>query len=158
MSLAQAVRAIVVLVAVLFGAPANALAHAGHEHASLSPVATSLLSDAWQPVGSTGGRQLVVSSIVDASRTPNFAPLAIDTSLAVSAVSKSPSDQTRCPPGACCCQGASSCGMGGHCCASTASSSEKWFGDLSNHVRYHLARLGWAYPEMIFGLDRPPKA
>lgn len=157
MSLVQAVRAIVVLVAVLFGAPSNALAHAGHEHASLSPVTASLSTKALRADTSSFDS---ITFLADPTQSVPKLFLPVHTTgvrAVVSAGFQSQSGTTACAPGACCCQGASSCGMGGHCCASLFSSSEKWFGDLTNHVRYHLARLGWTYPEMIFGLDRPPK-
>lgn len=138
------------MVAVLVGTAASAFAHAGHSHAqhaaaiTESPTATTIASSS-EPV---------------AAMIANSGDTRVDKTLSGDASAKANShpDGPPCTPGACCCQGASMCGIGGHCCASMMPESMHWTRDSRDHMRYHLARLGWIYPDIYFGLDRPPKA
>ena len=152
MSLRQAIKGLIVLVAVVFGTSINAFAHAGHEHA---PSANA----AW--IASANADEVAPQANLDEAGKQALTSLAkTNGSQSTGHKLQSASFRTNgatCPPGACCCQGASSCGMGGHCCASMPSTAS-WMNDLSNHMRYHLARLGWVYPDIVTGLDRPPKA
>lgn len=147
MRLWQAVQALVVLVAVFIGAPDLAFAHAGHAHQSYLQTNTTAPT-ASAALGSQQSKQ--VSQVQRVDRDLKTA--AADAVQNVSSDSSIP-----CMPGVCCCQGASHCGTGGHCCASMPQMGA-WFPDFSDHMRFHLARLGWTYPELLFGLDRPPKA
>ena len=152
MSLSQAIKGLIVVVAVVFGTSANAYAHAGHEHAQAANDTwiTTANADAVSPQANLdeAGKHAVTSL----AKTIG----SVSTGYSVQSASFR-TDGATCPPGACCCRGASSCGMGGHCCASMPSTAS-WMNDLSNHMRYHLARLGWVYPDIVTGLDRPPKA
>ena len=133
MSLKQAIKGLIVVIAVIFGITSNAFAHAGHAHKQ-SPPSADLLSAAWVKVTP---QSVIISGVV-------ARPSSI---LSDEPVTSGPSIQTAafhsgvaiCLPGACCCQGASSCGMGGHCCASMMPDHAMWTSDLSNHMRYHLA-------------------
>lgn len=140
------------MVAVMFGAT-NAFAHAGHVHTQ-SPASAS--------VNAAATLTTVTPHITEIS-----AALARPSSnrldgpgTYIQSMQSAPfhSDVAVCLPGACCCQGASSCGMGGNCCTSMMPDHVLWTTDLSNQMRYHQARLGWVYPDIVIGLDRPPKA
>jgi hypothetical protein len=152
-SLTKAIKGLIVVVAVMFGASSNAFAHAGHADAQ-PPASAIVASPAWvkvtpQSVVEISGvvaRPSSIQSDEPVSSGPCIQTAAFHSGVAV------------CPPGACCCQGASSCGMGGHCCTSLMHDHANWTSDLSDHMRYHLARLGWVYPDIVIGLDRPPKA
>lgn len=153
MSLWQAIKGLIVVVAVMFGTTSNAFAHAGHAHGQLSAT-PSLMSAALVTV--TPKTFTDVSSVVALPLSAALdQPMTSGESFQAAAFH---SGVAACPPGACCCQGASSCGMGGHCCASMMPDHANWTSDLSDHMRHHLARIGWVYPDIVLGLDRPPKA
>ncbi len=152
MSLRQAIKGLIVVVAVMFGTAASAFAHAGHAHAQMSTgssvESTGFASAVQQAVEKISG------AVAQPSSTNSNVPIGAGQSVQSAAFH---SGVSVCPPGACCCQGASSCSMGGHCCSMMPDPAQ-WPNDLSNHMRYHLARLGWVYPDVVIGLDRPPKA
>jgi hypothetical protein len=151
----RVLEGLIVVVALFVGTTASAFAHAGHSHAQPASVAMPA------SVISTTTPTTVVQKSSDV--IPLFAtlggaradmahpgdPLAIGTQRP---------ENAPCTPGTCGCQGASMCGTGGHCCASMMPESMHWAPDYRDHMRYHLARLGWVYPDVVFGLDRPPKA
>lgn len=153
MSLWQAIKGLIVVVAVMFGTTSNAFAHAGHAHAQSSSnptfISAALVASPMKAVtemSAVVARLLSIALDQPTTSSPSMQAAAYHSGIAA------------CPPGACCCQGASSCGMGGHCCASMMPDHANWTSDLSDHMRYHLARLGWVYPDIVIGLDRPPKA
>lgn len=153
MSLWQAIKGLIVVVAVMFGTTSTAFAHAGHAHGQLSAtpslmsaVLVTVTPKTFTDVSAVEARPL--SAALDQRMTSGQSIQAASFHSGVAG----------CPPGACCCQGASSCGMGGHCCVSMMPDSANWTSDLSDHLRYHLARLGGVYPDIVIGLDRPPKA
>jgi hypothetical protein len=151
-SLRLVAQGLLVVVAILFGTAANAFAHAGHADALEN--ATVAISDRViaPPTGVGAAGDYVAHSLA------KYANSAGDYDQSAHSLPQ-PENEAACMPGACCCQGASSCGMGGHCCASMMSSeSIGWAQDFSNHMRFHLARLGSVFPDIVFGLDRPPKA
>lgn len=152
MSLRLAFKGLIVVVAVMFGTMASAFAHEGHAHAQMSPASIAVTTS-----GTTATPPAAAQISATTSKLPSSnsrAPIDSDQS---AKPAPSHSDGAICTAGSCCCQGASSCGMGGHCCASMMPEQSDWTRDLSNHMRYHLARLGWIYPNIIIGLDRPPK-
>lgn len=153
MSLWQAFKGLIVVVAVMFGTTSTAFAHAGHAHAqsSATPTVISAALVTVMPKTFAGISAVVARPSFSALDQPMTSGQFIQAAAFHSGVKG-------CPPGACCCQGASSCGMGGHCCSSMMPDHTNWTSDLSNHTRYHLARLGWVYPDIVIGLDRPPKA
>lgn len=152
MRLSQAIKGLIVVVAVIFGTAASASAHAGHDHAQLSATYTLESSRLASAASQAGGKYsgVTVRRISTKVNAPAGAGQSVQT------VSNR-SGGAACAPGACCCQGASSCGMGGHCPSMLPDTSD-WINDLSHHKRYHLARMGWVYPDITTGLDRPPKA
>lgn len=152
MNLRLAIKGLIVVVAVMFGTAANAFAHTGHVHAQMtvaSAVATASSAATTLPAGAQ-----ISATIPKFSFSKSRAPVDSDQSAKPAPLHTS---GAICTSGACCCQGASSCGMSGHCCASMMPGQSDWTHDLSNHMRYHLARLGWVYPDIVIGLDRPPK-
>lgn len=153
MGLRQAIKALIIVVAVIFGITSNAFAHAGHTHAQ-SPTAANVATPAWVTV-SPGSFAEISGVVAGPSSIQSDEPMTSGQYIQSAAFH---SGVAVCPPGACCCQGASSCGMGGHCCTSLMPDHTNWTSDLSDHMRYHLARLGWVYPDIVIGLDRPPKA
>jgi hypothetical protein len=157
-SLFRAIAALAVLVAIIFGGPANAHAHAGHVHASVPSIETARLL---APQGSSR-----VVTTADAEKLKAFfAAKPISLSLPITNSSTDASvtaDQTHrstdCIPGACCCQGLSSCGMAGHCCAGALPQAHTWWSGDQRQARFQMPAQGLIYPDIIFGLDRPPKA
>lgn len=154
MSLWQAIKGLIVVVAVMFGTMSTAFAHAGHLHAqsaaSATPTVISAALVTVMPKTFTGIFAVVARPLSAALDQPMTSGQTIQAAAFDSGL-------VGCPPGVCCCQGASSCGMGGHCCSSMVPDHANWTSDLSDHTRYHLARLGWVYPDIVIGLDRPPK-
>lgn len=152
MSLRQAIKGLIVVVAVMFGASASAFAHAGHAHAQL-PATSGAESTNYS--SATPEITIEFSGVFAPSLpTRSNAPVSSAELIQSSAL---PTGSAACPPGACCCQGASMCGMSGHCCTSMMPDDD-WAKDLSNHMRYHLPRISSVYPDIAIGLDRPPKA
>ena len=156
MSLRQAIKGLIVVAAVMFGASASAFAHAGHPHAqsSASPAIPALTSAVSGPVAPQSVAD-ISGAVARSSSTQLDEPGTSERSFRSAGFH---TEGTACPPGACCCQGASTCSMGSHCCTSMMPDHASWASDLSDHMRYHLARLGWVYPDIVIGLDRPPKA
>ena len=152
MTLRRAFEGLFVVVAILVGTTASAFAHAGHSHTQhAAAIATS--SDATITPTITYSSEPVVALIWSAGDPRADRALSLD----ASGKANTHPDGPPCTPGACGCQGASMCGMGGHCCASMMPDSMHWTRDSRDHMRFHLARLGWVYPDIYFGLDRPPK-
>lgn len=151
MGLSQAIKGFIVVIAVFFGITSNAFAHAGHAHGQIL---------AGRVASTTGPAVLMIRA--DVSSTASSKRSSIQLHLRDFDLLAQPEPAhtkgTICQLGACCCQTSSSCGMGAHCCASMMPDQANWTSDLSNHVRYHMARLGWAYPDIVNCLDRPPKA
>lgn len=148
MRLWQAVQALVVLVAASIGAPELAFAHAGHAHTNLEQTNTAV------PIASSALGSDRLKPVAQVQHVDRYAKETAGSS--VSNISSN--DGVPCMLGACCCQGASHCGTGGHCCASLMPDMSRWLPNIVDHKRFHLARLGWTYPELLFGLERPPKA
>ncbi len=149
MNVARTIKVVFLLLVLMAGLPTMALAHYGHEHAA--PVAASA-SRAYAAITATqtksqGDKPVILR--VERSEGPRQAEFAFET----------PSSGTKivlCTPGSCCCQGASSCGSG-HC-GSIGMTTAQAYGvnqRVDNSLR--LALLNWPYPDLIFGLDRPPK-
>lgn len=158
MSLFRAIAALAVLVAVIFGGPANAHAHAGHVHASVPSMETARLLAPQGPsrLLTTAEAEKLSSSLAAKSiplRLPDVA-----TSTDASVTSDQSHRSTDCIPGACCCQGLSSCGMAGHCCAGALPQAHTWWTGDQRQARFRMPAQGLIYPDIIFGLDRPPKA
>lgn len=154
MRLRQALQAIVVLAAVFVGVPATAFAHAGHVHASPAPKAAtahSAVQLAVAPSTAQAAFQLEVQS-------PSRDHQPISDSPASNLTSTPAHGNMPCLPGVCCCHGPSLCGAGSHCCSTLMPQHSAWLPTGVDSMRFRLARLGRDYPEMLFGLDRPPKA
>lgn len=152
MSLRLAINGLIVLVAVLFGTMTSAVAHVGHSRA-LSPAAVTV-----HATPSVSIPQAIAERSGAIVKTSE--PRALDvTEVGVSAqTNPSHLGGTGCLPGACGCQGGeSSCGMSGHCCSSLPPQSG-WTHDLSIQLRYQLAGSDFNTPDIVTGLDRPPKA
>lgn len=158
MSLFRAIAALAVLVAVIFGGPASAHAHAGHVHASVPSIETARLLAPQNPLRAvtTADAEKLTSSLAAKSSPQKLLDIATGTDASVT------SDQshrsTDCIPGACCCQGLSSCGMAGHCCAGALPQAHSWWTGNKRQARFQMPAQGLIYPDIIFGLDRPPKA
>ena len=152
MSLRLAIKGFIVVVAVMFGTMANAFAHGGHAHAQMSPTSV-VAATRGAPVTAPAEAQ-ISAAILKVSSTKTHAPVDLDQA---AKPARSHPDGAICATGACCCQGASSCGAGGHCGASALPGQSDWTHNLGNHMRYYLARLGRVLPDVVIGLDRPPK-
>jgi hypothetical protein len=153
-SLRQALKGLIVVVAVMLGTTTSVFAHAGHGHAQFSASFSTRVSANPEMSAPTA----LAKTFAATAHLASVKQVALNDTGETLQVETFRSGMVTCPPGVCCCQGASSCGMGSHCCASMMLVPVKWTNDFSNHMRYHLARLGWVYPDVVIGLDRPPKA
>jgi hypothetical protein len=148
LSVVQIIKVVVVLLTLMAGMPTMAYAHFGHEHAA--PVAASASgTDTAITATQVKAQTFKNLSLESSSGTPRQGGLAVE----------NPSSGTSivlCTPGACCCQGASSCGSG-HCCAFGITTAAAHGRSQRADESFRLALLGWPYPDLIFGLDRPPK-
>ena len=148
MSVVRTIKVVVVLLALMAGLPTMAFAHSGHEHRQ----------NVGQP--STGfypASAVTLPQALHKKASTHFTSSSSHELTARSFVSFS-SDQSipRCTPGACCCQGASSCSSG-HCCPFGLPSTHTYGLSQREDKSARLALLDWPYPDLIFGLDRPPK-
>jgi hypothetical protein len=150
--------ALAVLVAILFGGTANAHAHAGHVHASVPNIETARL------VAPQGPSRVIIPADAEklkaslAAKSSPIGTLGVATSKVAYVTSDQSHRSTDCIPGACCCQGLSSCGMAGHCCAGALPQAQSWWSGDQRQARFRMPAHGLIYPDIIFGLDRPPKA
>lgn len=158
MSLFRAIAALAVLVAVIFGGPANAHAHAGHVHASVPTMETVRLLAPQNPsrLLTTADAKKLKSS--HSAKSNILKLLDVSASKDSSITTKQSHRSTDCIPGACCCQGVSSCGMAGHCCAGALPQALSWWAGNQRQAQFRMPAKRWIYPDLIFGLDRPPKA
>jgi len=149
LSVVRTIKVVVVLLALMAGLPTMAFAHAGQEHPA--PLAASP-SGSYSAIASTQTKSQVAMPVsrVERSKSTRQANFAFET----------PSSGTSivlCTPGSCCCQGASSCGSG-HCGSIGMTTAQAYGVNQREDKRFRLALLNWPYPDLIFGLDRPPKA
>lgn len=150
MSLMRNILAALIGLALMTGQPGAARAHAGHQHqanvASIAPADFLVIQTSTNPAHATL-----------ASKNESRASGAFANGSAVLMQDTSRQSGQPCIPGACHCRGASSCGASGHCCAAIPAGSLQ-LADNCGAEHRRLASLGWQYPELLFGLDRPPKA
>jgi len=154
--LVQAVKLAIVVIAVLFGFTANALAHAGHVHAQ-SPTVVTIEYDSRTAVPQQFAAK-ITSTIALSSLSSSVHPKMRSDGNTSANAAPAHKGVTACPPGSGCCLGVSSCGVAGHCCPSMMLEPAEWTHDLCNRTRYHWARSGWLYLDIVIGFDRPPKA
>ncbi len=149
MPLMRTLKAIVVLVALMIGLPAVSFAHEGHAHVSVGVSATP-------PAYLTGDTKSefrtsinLKAHLIAAAKTPSSSEAAL----------QAPAYGQKlilCTPGSCCCQGASSYGSG-HCCSFGMTTALDRGVNVRKEKSFRLDLLGWPYPDLIFGFDRPPK-
>jgi hypothetical protein len=144
----RTIKVVVVLLALLAGLPTVAFAHSGHAHAA-SITTTALGSYSSTTTTQMKSQAAKPSSLAIRSINPRHADLAFQNP------SSSP-NTVLCTAGSCCCQGASSCGAG-HCCSLGMNATQAYGVNQGEDKSFRLALLGWPYPDLIFGLDRPPK-
>jgi hypothetical protein len=130
-NLFEAVKIVLLAVALLVALPAMAMAHAGHSH-DIARTVSAGSSPPTHAAGTQSQKQTVMSATVP--------------------------DISDCASGSCCCQGMRTCSLSGHCCnaafSQSGSISVHWrIGRLLQPPRFT-----FAYPKIFFGLDRPPKA
>jgi hypothetical protein len=157
-SLFRAIAAFAVLVAIIFGGPANARAHAGDVHASVPSSETARLLAPQGPshLLTTADAEKLTSSF--ASKLITLRLPKVESRSDASVTSDQSHRSTDCIPGTCCCQGLSSCGMAGHCCAGALPHAHEWWTGDQRQARIRTPAQGLIDPDIIFGLDRPPKA
>lgn len=148
LNVVRTIKVVVVLLALMTGLPTMAFAHYGHEHAA--PVAASA-SRFYSAITATQTKSQAAKPVLRAERSESLrqADFAFET----------PSSGTSivlCTPGSCCCQGASSCGSG-HCGSIGVTTAQAYGVNQREDKSFRLALLNWPYPDLIFGLDRPPK-
>ena len=148
MNVVRTVKVVVALLALMAGLPTMAFAHSGHAHAGSTAAPTS---GSYSPTSESRTKSQHAVSLSRAHRSENSGPA----DFAV----ENPSSGTNivlCTPGSCCCQGASACGSG-HCCSLGMTTTQPYGLNQREGKSFRLALLGWPYPDLIFGLDRPPK-
>ena len=148
MSAVRTMKVVVVLLALMAGLPTMAFAHSGHKHTA--PVAASP-SGSYSAITATQTKSQNAKPLSRAVRSENPGQGGL-------AFEKPSSDKSivLCTPGACCCQGASSCSSG-HCCSFGLPNTHAYGMSQREDKSTRLALLDWPYPDLIFGLDRPPK-
>lgn len=147
MRFVRAIKTILLLAALVVGLPSMAFAHAGHQRETPSAIAATASVSSASPQFDRAARPPRGSA-----EKIEAAGLAKQTSIGAS-FDRSPAP-VACAPGACCCQGASSCGAGAHCALATSADIEH---DLRSCKTLRLAGDNWHYADLVFGLDRPPK-
>ena len=158
MSLLRAITALALFMAVVFGGSAIAHAHAGHSHASVPSFETARATAPQKSL-----RHLATADTEKLKASLAAKPVSLSLPITNSSTDASvTADQTHrttdCVPGACCCQGVSSCGMAGHCCAGALPQAHTWWSGDQRQTRFRMPAQGLIFPDIIFGLDRPPKA
>ena len=144
MIVVRTIKVVVVLLALLAGLPTMAFAHSGHTHTAS---VTATASGPYPSITATQTKSQAVTPL--RSVNPRHTDLAFQKS------SSSP-NIVLCTAGSCCCQGASSCSAG-HCCSLGMNATQAYGVNQREDKSFRLALLGWPYPDLIFGLDRPPK-
>lgn len=150
----RTIKVVVVLLALMAGLPTMAFAHAGHEHGqSVSHAAPGFKA-------SIGFKSLSSAMFTRAQPQKTLAHLSssIDhRATGRSFVSSSEDIPTaRCTPSTCCCHSASSCGSG-HCCSFGLPSTQAYGMGQRESKSDRLALIDRSSPDLIFGLDRPPR-
>jgi hypothetical protein len=141
-------KVVVVLLALMAGLPTMAFAHSGHQRG--------------QSVAQPSSVYYAVSSAIltqaQHKKTSSHFTSTSNYELTGHVFESSSSGQStgRCAPGTCCCQGASSCSSG-HCCSFGLPNTHAYGMSQREDKSARLALLDWPYPDLIFGLDRPPK-
>jgi hypothetical protein len=148
LNVVRTIKVVVALLALMAGLATTAFAHAGHAHTGPTGAPTSA---SYSPTSDsrTKSQHAVPLLRAHSSEKSGLTDFAVE----------NPSSGTiivRCTPGSCCCQGASSCGAG-HCCSLGMTTTQPYGLNQREAKSFQLALLGWPYPDLIFGLDRPPK-
>jgi len=148
----RAIKTILLLAALVMSLPAMAFAHAGrHDTAPSGSFAASnalsltFLKEQFRQASRTAR----------VSRSGSGAARLVAHPSASEGSGGSPA-RAPCPPGVCCCHGASSCGPSSHCSAAMTATWAVFYDARSIRI----VRNGGEsppYPEPLFGLDRPPK-
>ena len=148
MSAVRTMKVVVVLLALMAGLPTMAFAHSGHE--DTAPVAASP-SGSYSAITATHTKSQNAKPLSRAVRSENLGQggLAFENPSSGKSIGL-------CTPGTCCCQGASSCSSG-HCCSFGLPNTHAYGMSQREDKSSRLALLDWLYPDLIFGLDRPPK-
>jgi hypothetical protein len=163
LSLFRAIAALAVLAAIIFGGPVNAHAHAGHVHA----MAPSIMAPSMETASLLAPQNIShVTTAADAAELKSTFEVSsstvsssnISTSYNANVIGAHSHRSTECIPGACCCQGLSSCGMSGHCCPGALPLPHSWWTSKQSQAGFQLPAQGLINLDIIFGLDRPPKA
>lgn len=153
----QALGALIILLAAMIGGPAEARAHTGHTHKvgfHAQPVslgdAAAVRSNVRQPTGvdrQSEATSLAAGQPAIVERTQSDAVV----------IDRHPGSGT-CLPGTCCCLGISSCGVAGHCCAVALLHGLRADPPYASVLRVPMHNQTFHIPDVVFGLDRPPKA
>lgn len=156
MGLIRAMGVLITLLITMMSGAAVAHAHAGHTHAIsyAQPLSISTMS-----VLSADARQPVRFELVSQIKSPAGAPFIVEQTHVLTASSGAPHDSGACLPSGCRCHGTSSCGMAGHHCCTSALLQRTY--DWQPHTssqRAPIPHQAFHAPDVVFALDRPPKA
>jgi len=131
-------------------------AHAGHSHAvshaQPANISTTTMSSA-------NARQPVRFERQSFIESPAGGHFGVKPTRVLTAGLENQHGSDPCHPGACCGHGTSSCGMAGHHCCSSALLNRSY--DWQRHTssqRRSIPHQAFHTPDVVFGLDRPPKA
>lgn len=146
-----------VVLAAIIGGAAQARAHTGHAHT---------VDFHAQPVSAAGAVAInamvqqsvrVVRNSEDVSPAAGAPMMVEQTRSDAVAFARDPVSGA-CVPGACCCHGISSCGVAGHCCAVALLHGLRTDPPHTGVLRLPTPHQAFHVPDVVFGLDRPPKA
>lgn len=157
-SLLRAITVIAVLISIVFGGSESARADAGHVHASAPGIeaARLLAQKGLSRLTPAANAEAMQSFLAPLSLARNL--LDIGTRTDATFTLDQSHRTTDCASGACCPQGASSCGMAGHCCAGALPQAHTWWSGNHRPARFRMPAQDLIYQDISFDLDRPPKA
>lgn len=156
MGLVRAMGALITLLITMMSGAAVAHAHAGHAHAvshakPASISTTSMLrADTRQPV------RFERHSLIEPPADGHFG---VEPTPVLTVSPETQHESGTGLPGACCGHGTSSCGMTGHhCCASALLHRAYDWHRHTTSQRAPIPHQAFQAPDVVFGLERPPKA
>lgn len=155
MGLVRAMGALITLLIAMMSGAAVAHAHAGHTHALSHAKPSSISSTS---VSNADARLFVRFANQSQLVLPTGTPFSVEKTLVFTA-SSGQHESGPCLPSACCCHGTSSCGMAGHhCCTSALHQRPYGWQPHTSSQRAPIPHQAFQSPDVVFSLDRPPKA
>lgn len=156
MGLLRAMGVLITLLITMMSGAAVPHAHAGHSHAishaqpAHISTTTMLGADTRLPV------RFERHSLIEPPAGGHFG---VESTPVLTTSLENQHEPGPCLPSVCCCHGTSSCGMAGHhCCASALFHRAYDWHRHTTSQRAPIPHQAYHAPDVVFGLDRPPKA